>query len=258
MSQEKDGGKTPRIYYSFGDYGGSNGKDANRTYSGGYAAIERPRIRFSRDEIKHLALATVVLTIAFSFALSRPGWITPSFNKEFLLGVLDFMPAAFAGVVTAFLLHELGHKFTAQRFGLWSEFRYSMSGLVMALFVSVVFGIVFAAPGAVYIGGSVNKRENGLISLAGPGVNIVIAFVSLPLLLFVFANTAFWGQLFYTVFFINSFLAMFNMLPFGNMDGKKIMSWKPAVFGITLCVSVGFVVAAFNIVELYALIMSLL
>ena len=86
-------------------------------------------------------------------------------------------------------------------------------------------GFIFAAPGAVMINGHVNRERNGKISVAGPLVNIVLAVIFLGLTLIGFVNMfTQYGLL------INAWLAAFNMIPFWNLDGKKILRWDKKVY----------------------------
>jgi len=90
------------------------------------------------------------------------------------------------------------------------------------------FGFVFAAPGAVFIHGKIDARKNGIISLAGPMTNLVLSFLFLLAKIF----TPFWPVFLNYGFLINGWLGVFNMIPFGNFDGRKIMVWsKPAFYG---------------------------
>jgi Zn-dependent protease len=59
------------------------------------------------------------------------------------------------GVGTGFLLHELAHKFTAQRYGFVADYEASPMGLVLAIGLSIFTNgsFVFAAPGAIMIHG---------------------------------------------------------------------------------------------------------
>ena len=107
--------------------------------------------------------------------------------------------------------------------------------LVLA-FVMSFFGFVFAAPGAVWIRGHVTKKKNGIISLAGPVTNIILALIFLSFIFFLMPTgilliIASYG------FQINAFIALFNMLPFMNFDGAKILRWNNIVYAITAVVS---------------------
>lgn len=165
---------------------------------------------FSRVEIIDLLKAWIVISIAFAIA------------RGFSLGNL-LMSASIVG--SGFLVHELSHKFFAQQYGCWSEFRSDDRMLLIALMFSFL-GFVFAAPGAVLISGRLSKRQNGIVSLAGPLSNLVMALLFLPFFEF--------------GFMINSYLAIFNMLPFYPFDGSKVFAWNKAVFAVTFVIAGAF------------------
>jgi len=201
-----------KVYGSFHDVPFTN------QYSSYSNNPQRSTFQFSRTEILHLVVSVIVLTIAFSFAFVRigsQGWSISSF--------LYVVPQSFLAIVTAFVCHELAHKYMGQKYGYWSEFRMFPQGLLLALFFGVLFGIVFAAPGAVQIYGSPGRKQYGHISLAGPLTNIGI---SLVFLLLFFFTSGIIASIAYFIGYINVFLALFNLLPFGPLDGRKVMSWR--------------------------------
>ena len=195
--------------------------------------------RFSKIEIMHILVSILVLTIAFSFWLSG-GLI---FNRDISL-IVNSLPYAFAGALTAFFFHEMSHKFMAQKFGLWAEYRVFPMGLVLALGLSVFTGVVFAAPGAVMFMGGSRYYETGKIALAGPLSNILVAFVSFLLYSYVFFGTQI-GVLVGFICLINSFLAAFNLLPFGPLDGVKIIKWNATAWILLFISSIILVVLIF-------------
>lgn len=172
-------------------------------------------------EVSDLFISWVTITLAFSLVLS-----------ENFLNVFSFfnaLPIAALGVGTGFILHELAHKYVAIHYGAKAEFRSWKIGLILALVIPIVtFGsFLFAAPGAVYIyGKNISRKENGVISVAGPVTNILIAIV-----FFWLAFTGFFMQIAFSVAFINLFLAMFNMIPIFPLDGSKVIAWNPLVWG---------------------------
>jgi Zn-dependent protease len=201
--------------------------------------------KFSRVEITHILISMCVLTIAFSLLFTKNNLffgIIHGFNLETLL---LFIPVSFLSIVTAFFFHEISHKFMAQKFGLWSEFRMYPRGLFLALLLSLFVPFVFAAPGAVMFRGQTRVFETGRIAMAGPLANIVISGVTLPLYLFVFIETPI-GQLIGFICLINAFLAVFNLMPFGPLDGIKIIRWNVNVWFIMLIVSACLTVFAFQ------------
>ena len=160
-------------------------------------------------------------------------------NPEILLNTL---PLAFGAVMTGFLLHELAHKWMAQQYGCWAEYRGNRNGLMFALLMSS-FGFLLAAPGAVMVSGRITDRQNGIIAAVGPITNIIIALVAFPIYLFTVGSDyplSLVGELARFIVIINLILGGFNMIPVQPLDGSKIIAWsKYAYFGIIIAIFSG-------------------
>lgn len=197
-------------------------------------------ITFSREEIRDITIAVIALTVLYSLSVTRPfGWSVDS--------LLLFLPISFIAVGLGFILHELGHKVVAQRFGFFSEFRKWNYGLILGL-LTVPLGFMIFAPGAVYFGSygrMVTDEENGKISIAGPIVNIVLALIALFLTLslrsyLTMENAGLMYIVLLTLvltFNVNSFLALFNLLPIPPLDGSKVIQWNLPIYIITIAVA---------------------
>lgn len=180
----------------------------------------RPRVTFGATEMFHLAAAVAVLTIAFTvFETGLAGLL--HFGRVAAITLF----ASFLAVGSGFVLHELAHKVLAQRYGHWAEFRAHFPGLGMTLLLALFTPVLFAAPGAVLIQGRVTPRENGLISLAGPATNLVLAFLAWPFAWAVNAD-ALLPAVASRVALINAFLCLFNLVPLGPLDGRKVLAWS--------------------------------
>jgi Zn-dependent protease len=190
-------------------------------------------------EILALSTAWIVLGVSFSTRWMYMGWLSKpvAFIEIFLLTLLI--------IGTGFLGHELAHKYTAQRYGAWAEFRLWTIGVIMALvFAAIPPGnVVFAAPGAVYIasrssyiGDVMDRRTNGIVSLVGPVINVAAAGVSG--LLYAALSAARIGMtvngfnpLIWAIQ-INLWLGAFNMIPFFILDGQKVLTWNKTLWAL--------------------------
>lgn len=190
-------------------------------------------IKFTSSEVRDLIIAFFVISLCF--AIVNGGRDTNA--------ILSFLPIVMVGVGTGFILHELGHKFVSMKYGYWAEFKLWPQGLIFAL-VTSFFGFVFAAPGAVYTYANYMTDEiNGKISIAGPVVNIALALVFLAIAT-VFYQSAFTSETSFLIFIVssvgysvNSFLAVFNLIPIGNLDGSKVMTWNIGIWAITIAIA---------------------
>lgn len=188
-------------------------------------------MQFSPEEIRDLIKAWVAISLAIAIAILGFGQIST-------LG-LPILIRAFAiyslTVGVAFIAHEvLGHKLVAQRYHLFAEFRADDLFLLLAILVSFT-GFVFAAPGAVVIGGVTRINTFGKIAASGPLVNILLAlffgFLSragISLILPLYDTRGI--DLIASSYQINAWLALFNLLPLGILDGAKVLAWNRKVW----------------------------
>ena len=99
-----------------------------------------------------------------------------------------------------------------------------------------------SAPGAVMVGGMADRKTIGRTSIAGPLTNITLALV------FLVFTQVLQGPIVFVFDFgvmINSFIALFNLIPFGVLDGFKVFFWNKGVWGIVFSVSLALTVYSF-------------
>lgn len=196
---------------------------------------------FSRIELGHLLIAIGVLTVAFSFTFSKNSVLFILLGVPInIMAYVLFLPISFLGIVTAFFVHELSHKFVAQKYGLWSEFRMYPRALLFSITLAFFTGLVFAAPGAVMFRGETRPFETGRIAAAGPASNTVITFVTYALYRFVFYNVDFLVTFLGFICLVNALLATFNLLPFGPLDGRKVVEWSGTAWVVLFSISAVF------------------
>jgi len=199
---------------------------AAASFSGsiGRSLLRAIKIKSSKTELLHLFVATLLVTaVGLSFNHYRyTSW-------QFLVIF-----------VSAFLVHELAHKFLAQYYGSWAEFRAQLYGLIITAISALPFmPFKFIAPGAVMVGLS-DRNKFGRVALVGPLTNLVMGFSFListylyPYHSYLYAGASF-----------NAWIAMFNLLPFGVLDGQKIFDWNKIVWGCAMAITMVLFIAAY-------------
>jgi len=169
-----------------------------------------PRLSlFYPGEILELGIAFIAVVAAMAY----PWILRPN-------GLIVILLAT----ALAFLPHELAHKLAAQTLGFPARFTLSRLGLIVTL-LSAFSPLKLIMPGYVRIMSSyLNKRASGLVSLAGPAVNIAVGLASLFIPLYTFRNI---------ILSLSSIIAIINLVPLDGLDGAKIISWNPIVWGAT-------------------------
>lgn len=190
--------------------------------------------QFAPGELRSIVIAWVVLSVAISISFIE-GLFSGSTNYNVIV-------AAFIATFTAFVLHEMGHKFVAIGRGYVAHFQIWIWGIALTLLTAVAFQgmLIFGAPGAVYIAPAAAagyygygyyssqygkmgnpKRDELMISLAGPGMNLGFALFFL-VVLFLAPSSGFVSTVASYGFGLNVGLGSFNMLPVPPIDGYKI------------------------------------
>ncbi|MEM0053907.1 MAG: AN1-type zinc finger domain-containing protein [Nitrososphaeria archaeon] len=178
-------------------------------------SYKKLNISFSPREKLELLFATIIVSLV---GMSFLGW---SFNTFELI----FALIAFA---LSFFVHEIAHKISAIRAGLIAFFKLDTVGIILT-FISTFSPLKIIAPGSVVILGYLDLRAMGKISLSGPLTNIVIGSILYPLRFFSvpFSNAI------NAICLLNLWIALFNLIPLGILDGKKIFVWDKRVWLVT-------------------------
>ncbi len=178
-------------------------------------------------ELKEIFISAIALAIAFAIAFGDGYRVF--YNVESLL---PLFVTALVSVSLGFILHEMGHRYFARKYGCYAEFRMWLPGLLIALGLSLT-GFVFAAPGAVVIHPradlwgkrqDITKKQLGIVAAAGPVINLALAAG------FVAASFFFMPEQMLFAAQVNVWLGLFNMIPFPPLDGQKIFSWDKRIW----------------------------
>ena len=208
--------------------------------------------RITRREESDLFIAWMAISISFAIIFIRESGKIDAFPA------LEFFGISLLTVGIGFILHEMAHKYTAIKYGFWAEFRKDNIMLVIAVLLAALVGVVFAAPGATVIndtsGRGISRQQNGIISAAGPAVNLLLCIPFAGLL--VFGGS---GGLLLTGNFItkigivglqvNAMIAAFNMLPVSVLDGKKVLAWNKPIFAVLIIAAFGTLVGSYYLLN---------
>jgi Zn-dependent protease len=189
---------------------------------------------YNKNEIRDIIIAVATLTVIFAFP------------------TVSFVPIAFLAVVIAFLFHELAHRYIAKKFDAVAYFKLYPQGLLFGLLL-LIFGFRAAAPGAVvvhpyrysrwkYRVTHLTVNEWGWIAAVGPIINILFAILFAGIA-FYFPVISFGAKY---IFLVNAVLATFNLIPFGPLDGAKVMKWKPWFWAFLFLISAVLVLFAYS------------
>jgi Zn-dependent protease len=223
------------------------------------AELHKGRIwHFSSEEKRHLGLAMAAFTLGLGFMSVGGMWgINRLGISSWFIQMLLSMPVFLLAIGPAFLFHEIGHKIIAKKNGCWAEFRADPKGLRFGIFLSFFIGVLFMSPGAVMVAGLVTRRQNGHIAIAGPLVNFGLFLIGIPLWGLILGLTGAFdadvtntqylvgGQLIWQKMLIdagrywigaNLVLGLFNMIPWGPLDGLKVKDWSENAFYITISI----------------------
>lgn len=219
---------------------------------------------FSDIEKSNLILATSAFTLALGFMVVRGfSGISDLGLNTWILTLLLSMPVMLLAVGPAFLLHEIGHKIVAKKNGCWAEFRADPKGLQFGVILAFILGFLFMAPGAVMVAGLVTRRQNGHIAVAGPLTNLGLFIIGIPLWTLILGVSGAFnatdlpllttgsnaylsgGSIVWQAMLIdagvwwlsaNLILGLFNMIPWGPLDGAKVRDWSEPAFYFVFCI----------------------
>ncbi len=180
-----------------------------------------------------------------------------AFGSSYLIrGEIEVFAIVGIAAFLASIPHELAHKYSAVRLGCYARYILSPVGLLITLVSAIPYlPIRFLMPGYVVVSSPyydpvINKRVNGIVSYAGPLVNIVLGVASIlayhfliPWLIHVYGLSYWiivlaWFLIVNTQ--INGWVAIFNLLPIPPLDGSKIIAWKPLIW-IIMIVAAGII-----------------
>ena len=156
------------------------------------------------------------------------------------------IPEAFCiAIITigiSIVVHEMAHKYTAIKYGLQSHFEKDNMMLAAGL-VFAIMGTFFAAPGAAMVYGNPNRNQLGWIKAAGSISNLLLCIPFGMMMAYgLIANGSLIAMIGIAGVTINAYLAAFNQIPFGVLDGAAVMPWNWKIWLSIILIAIGIIV----------------
>ncbi len=183
----------------------------------------------------------IALSLIFGLALTIfLSWRQQGFPEALLPWQGVLLLALF--YTSGFFLHELGHRQVAKRNNLPTKFRLFTFGVVLTA-IGFFTPLKIGFPGAVLVVGleEISDRT-GHCKIAGPLVNLILGGALFVLSFFPIIPPPY-NFLFCLGAFFNFQLGLFNLMPVGPLDGRNILKWKPALWGVMVAAMLGLFIA---------------
>lgn len=171
-----------------------------------------------KGALKLGVIAQIPIYVHWSFSLILLSILYVGYSSNQDASGYFFLCIFFIAMFTLVVMHEFGHSLTARRFGVSTR------------------DIILSPIGGVARLEEIPKNpwHEFLVAVAGPAVNVVLALIILPILLFVRENgfhllgteVDFLSKpenILPMLFYMNTVLAVFNMIPAFPMDGGRVL-----------------------------------
>lgn len=205
--------------------------------------VVQPKFNFSLKELFNYLISMLILTISLTIVMSGGFYIFfQIFNGTYsLFTFFNFLFISFLIASTGIILHELGHKLTANFLGIYAVYELSIWGSIIAI-ISSFFLVLIAVPGGVSInslGRPPSNRNISRVALAGPLINIFIGIIFLFLFYFMYFFYNIISMTFWYVMYFNIYIGAFNILiPFLPFDGGYVFRYERKLWILLAIISI--------------------
>lgn len=188
------------------------------------------------EELRDLIVSTIALGFAFTLAIFGGSdkfsyVLEPRFISAFLLTTVI--------VGLSLVAKEMSQKGTARALESHATYEMWSPGIIISI-LSSFLGIVFAAVGGMRLASEYTERagrwqinlspkQMGIIASIGPLMSLSIG-MSLLMLSPVLPTFGLERNIYFIGAEINALIALFSMVPFGPVDGNKVLRWNITIW----------------------------
>ncbi|AWX32132.1 hypothetical protein [Methanosphaera sp. BMS] len=201
-------------------------------------------IKFTKDEIRNILISIIVISILFTINTTQKiGWT----NKE-IINILIITLILFSISLIAKIYSQ---KYLARKYHYHIEYKIWGYGIIFAV-VTMLLNIFIITPGYFKYGlydRIATDEEKAKIAVTGSAINIILAVIFLMALIILKYSimTASIIKLAMLIgFYINTYMAVFNLIPFMTLDGMKIVEYDMKMWIAPMTISAILLVITFT------------
>ena len=165
-----------------------------------------------------------------------------------LLSVSKIVFAEAVLIAISVAIHEISHRNVARRYGCISRYVLDPLGLILTLLSTFSPYLKIIVPGYVLItcpsywglSGRSSRDVLVLATIAGPLSNIVLGIMLR--IASILLGSGFFGIVFLDISRLNGWLAFFNLLPVGPLDGARIFRSLPVTWALMFVAALGLMI----------------
>jgi Zn-dependent protease len=200
-------------------------------------------IKFTKEEIRNLLISIIVISILFTINMTqKSGWTNPDIINILIITIIIFSISLIAKIYS--------QKYLARKYHYHIEYKIWGYGLIFAL-ITMLLNIFVITPGYFKYGlydRIATDEEKAKIALIGPAINIIIAVIFLIALIILksMMTTGIIKLAMLIGFYINTYMAVFNLIPFMALDGIKLFEYDMKMWIAPMIISVILLIITFT------------
>lgn len=192
-------------------------------------------IKFTKDEIKNIIISIIIISILFTVHMAnKTQWTQDNFINIMIMTLVIFTISLIAKIYS--------QKSLARKFKYHIEYNIWGYGIIFAL-ISMMLNVFIITPGYYKYGlyrRIATDEEKAKIARIGPIANIILAIIFLISAIIIKSLTVNNPLLKLAAligFYINTYMATFNLIPFMTLDGMKIVEYDIKMWIIPMIIS---------------------
>ena len=201
-------------------------------------------IKFTKDELKNILISIIIISILFTVNMTRrTQWTQDNFINILIITLIIFTISLTAKIYS--------QKSLARKFKYHIEYNIWGYGILFSL-VTMLLNVFIITTG--YFKYGLYKRiatdeEKAKIARIGPITNIILAIIFLLSLITIKSltiNIPILKLAMLIGFYINTYMAAFNLIPFMTLDGIKIVEYDMKMWIVPMTASVILLIISFT------------